>query len=143
MKRLAFLDPNTYRKQKIQVSANGGSEPGDVGISPSVNTWSDMRMPFHRTHIIPNELPGIMSDEMGSKAVPWLFSSDTANEIPSLRAPQTLAVNTHQYQLENNQAISTGVMPALQLDPFASLPDDLRVPMLGGSASLIAGGRAY
>ena len=141
-KRLSFLDPNTYRKQKYEIDANGGSEPGGVGLSPSPNTWSDMRLPFVRKHIIPNELPGIMSVDLGSKAIPWLFNEHTANEIPSLRSPQTLAVNQQQYDLVNNQSIYTGVMPGIELDPYASLPEQLRVPMFGGSSVLVGGVKA-
>ena len=142
MKRLAFLDPSIYKKQKYEISANGGSEPGAVGISPSPNTWSDMRMPFKREHIIPNSLPGVMSDDLGSKALPWIFRQETSNEIPSLRAPQTLAINIQQYDMVNNQSIRTGVLPALQLDPYASIPEELRVPMFGGSGVLTTGVKA-
>lgn len=132
-KRLLSLDPNTFRKQGYMIEGTGGSEPGALGISPSENTWSDMRMPFRRSHVIPYQLPGIMSAQLGymNQNRTWGAFSTLGNELPSFRYPVTLSVPQHQYQLERNTANNTGVLPSIATDPYGSLPEELRVPLFG------------
>lgn len=127
------LDPNTYRKQGYMIQGSGGSEPGELGISPSENTWSDVRLPFHRSHVIPYQLPGMMSAQLGfmNQNKSWIAYSPMGDEIASFRYPVTLAVSTINPQWENNQSIRTGVLPSMSVDPYGSLPDELRTPLFG------------
>ena len=132
-KRMASLDPNTYRKQGYMIEGTGGSDPGALGMSPSENTWSDVRMPFTRSHVIPTQLPGIMSANLGymNQNRPWSAFSTVGDEFPGFRYPTTLSIPQHQYDMERNTANSTGVTPSIALDPYGSLPEELRIPLFG------------
>jgi hypothetical protein len=132
-KRMMSLDPNTFRKQGYMIEGTGGSDPGELGISPSENTWSDVRMPFRRSHVIPYQLPGIMSSQPGymNQNKPWMGWSPMGDEMASFRYPVTLSIPTQQTKYENNQSITTGVLPSMSVDPYGSLPDELKVPLFG------------
>lgn len=147
-------------KGQLELSANGGSELGAVGIAPSAGpgSWSDDRMPFTRGHFIPYAIGGIQSANLGDLGpggvggIPepkraWfgaqathpmasLNKPDFADQLAGMRYPVSLGVSQRApaltQALGGPYAIGTAdVLPPLQADPYGSLPPELMVA-LGG-----------
>lgn len=152
-------------KGKMELSAAGGSEPGALGIAPDAGqgSWSDSRMPFQRAHFIPYAIGGLMSANLGGLGpggpgqLPeskrdWAdaaathplaggMSPDMGDEMRGMRYPTQMTIPQQQPSLAQEfggpyTTLSGNVLPPEGTDPYGSLPDFLRAPLVGGPAGM-------
>jgi hypothetical protein len=132
-------------------------------------SWSDDRMPWRRAHAIPVALPGIQSAQLGALGPggsgglpearrPWTGAqaikpmasttkSELSDELGGFRAPLSLSNPRVPVDMPGATGLTggpylpggAGVLPPVGTDPYASLPDFLRAPLVGQSGTPYGG----